>query len=118
MMKVKGNSVYNSEHALEFAKSIRGQYIISQALTIARGILKGYENDFELYNTDFDMLTDSDRKDRHVDKWNKLSARMEPSNRADMDFLLTAFPLYQIHETAVWESDSLDRREEDEKSEE
>ena len=80
--------------------------------------LKGYENDFELYNTDFDMLTDSDRKDRHVDKWNKLSARMEPSNRADMDFLLTAFPLYQIHETAVWESDSLDRREEDEKSEE
>ena len=117
-MKVKGKSVYNSEHALEFAKSIRGQYIISQALTIARGILKGYENEFELYDIDFDAIPGDDKKDHHVTKWNRLQARQEPSNRADMDFLLTAFPLYQIHETAVWESDSLDRREEDEKSEE
>ena len=117
-MKVKGKNIYNSEHALEFAKSVRGQYIISQALTIARGILKGHENEFELYDTDFDMLTDSDRKDHHVTKWNRLQARQEPSNRADMDFLLSAFPLYMIHEHSIWESDSLDRREEDENSEE
>ena len=58
------------------------------------------------------------KKDHHVTKWNKLSAMCEPSNRADMDFLLSAFPLYMIHQNEVWQSDSLDRREEDEKSEE
>jgi len=28
--------------------------------------------------------------------------RAEPSNRADMEFLLKAFPLYKIHEEAIW----------------
>jgi len=115
-MKVKGKNIYNSEHALEFAKSVRGQYIISQALRIARGVLRGYEVDFELYDKDFDMI--EDKKDHHVTKWNTLQAKQEPSNRTDMDFLLQAFPLYMIHEHSIWESDSLDRREEDENSEE
>ena len=31
--------------------------------------------------------------------------RAEPSNRADMEFLLKAFPLYGIHEQANWKED-------------
>ena len=76
-MKVKGKKIINSENALEFANSIRGQYIISQALTIANGVLETYEIDDDVM-------------------------RAEPSNRADMEFLLKAFPLYKIHEEAIW----------------
>jgi hypothetical protein len=85
-MRVKGKRIINSEDALEFANSIRGQYIISQALTIANGVLETYE-------VDEDVI------------------RAEPSNRADMEFLLKAFPLYKIHEVAIW------KEENDEKSE-
>ena len=77
-MRVKGKRIINSEDALEFANSIRGQYIISQALTIANGVLETYE-------VDEDVI------------------RAEPSNRADMELLLEAFPLYKIHEEAIWE---------------
>ena len=76
-MKVKGKRIINSEDALKFANSIRGQYIISQALTIANGVLETYE-------VDEDVI------------------RAEPSNRADMELLLEAFPLYKIHEEAIW----------------
>ena len=79
-MKVKGKRIINSEEALEFANSIRGQYIISQALTIANGVLETYEIDDDVM-------------------------RAEPSNRADMEFLLKAFPLYGIHEQANWKED-------------
>ena len=77
-MKIKGTGktgkVIVSEPALEFANTIRGQYIISQALTIARGVLVKYE------------------------EGNEMDLRYaEPSNRADMDYLLDAFPLYRIH---------------------
>ena len=85
-MRVKGKRIINSEDALEFANSIRGQYIISQALTIANGVLETYE-------VDEDVI------------------RAEPSNRADMEFLLKAFPLYKIHEVAIW------KEEDDEESE-
>ena len=79
MVKIKGagktGKVINSEDALEFAGTIRGQFIISQALTIARGVLAKYE------------------------EGNKMDLRYaEPSNRADMDYLLEAFPLYRIHD--------------------
>jgi len=78
-MKVKGTGktgkVINSESALEFANTIRGQYIISQALTYARNFLFRYERG---KNKDL----------RHA----------EPSNRADMDYLLEAFPLFKIHD--------------------
>ena len=80
-MRVKGKRIINSEDALEFANSIRGQYIISQALTIANGVLETYE-------VDEDVI------------------RAEPSNRADMEFLLKAFPLYKIHEVAIWKEDN------------
>ena len=80
-MRVKGKRIINSEEALEFANSIRGQYIISQALTIANGVLEAYEVDQD-------------------------SMRAEPSNRADMEFLLKAFPLYKIHEVAIWKEDN------------
>ena len=116
-MKVKGKNIYNSEQALEFAKSVRGQYIISQALTIARNVLRGYETDFEIWDNEFDEIPSDKRNDMHVTKWNKLQARMEPSNRSDMDFLLAAFPLYMIHEANIWANEGIDRREEDEKSE-
>ena len=44
-MRVKGKRIINSDEALGFANSIRGQYIISQALTIANGVLETYEID-------------------------------------------------------------------------
>ena len=80
-MRVKGKRIINSEEALEFANSIRGQYIISQALTIANGVLETYE-------VDEDVI------------------RAEPSNRADMELLLEAFPLYKIHEEAIWKENN------------
>ena len=115
-MKVKGKNIYNSEHALEFAKSVRGQYILSQALTIASNILKSYETEFDEYDKDFDLI--ENKKDHQVTKWNRLSERCEPSNRSDMNFLLAAFPLYMIHETDIWVNEGERRREEDENSEE
>ena len=114
-MKVKGKNIYNSEQALEFSKTVRGQYIISQALTIARNVLMGYENDFEIWDNEFDEIPSDKRNDKHVTKWNTLSARCEPSNRSDMDFLLSAFPLYKIHEHDVWGFDaSIDEDENEE----
>ena len=85
-MRVKGKKIINSEEALEFANSIRGQYIISQALTIANGVLEAYEVD-------------------------QNSIRAEPSNRADMEFLLEAFPLYKIHEETIWKEDDNEESE-------
>ena len=76
-MKVKGKKIINSEDALEFANSIRGQYIISQALVLASSVLETYEVKNDI-------------------------TRAEPSNRADMVYLLEAFPLYKIHEQAIW----------------
>ena len=80
-MKVKGKKIINSEDALEFANSIRGQYIISQALVIASDVLEKYEVDDDI-------------------------TRAEPSNRKDMEYLLRAFPLYRIHEQAIWEDNN------------
>ena len=80
-MKVKGKKIINSEDALEFANTIRGQYIISQALVMASNLLKSYE---DLDGTEWDVT------------------KIEPSNRADMETLIEAFPLYKIHEQAIW----------------
>ena len=77
-MKVKGKKIINNEEAAEFANSVRGQYIISQALVIASGVLERYEVEDDI-------------------------TRAEPSNRKDMEYLLRAFPLYRIHEQAIWE---------------
>ena len=79
-MKVKGKKIINNEEAAEFANSVRGQYIISQALVIASGVLEKYEVDEDITR--------------------------EPSNRKDMEYLLRAFPLYRIHEQAIWEDDN------------
>ena len=80
-MRIKGQSVYNDETALNFAKSVRGQYIISQALVIASNVLEKYEVEEDI-------------------------TKAEPSNRADMEYLLRAFPLYRIHEQAIWEDNN------------
>ena len=80
-MKVKGKRIISSEDALEFANTIRGQYIISQALVMASNLLKSYE---DLDGTEWDVT------------------KIEPSNRADMETLIEAFPLYKIHEQAIW----------------
>ena len=80
-MKVRGKRIINSDGAAEFANTIRGQYIVSQALVFGIEKLKRYE--------DKDSPMHSIRQ-------------AEPSNRADMEFLLEAFPLYRIHEEAVW----------------
>ena len=85
-MKVKGKRIINSEDALEFANSIRGQYIISHALVMASSELEKYE----------------------VDK-NKM--RSHKSNRLDMEFLLEAFPLYKIHEETIWKEDDNEESE-------
>ena len=80
-MKVKGKRIINTDEADEFANSIRGQYILSQALVIAVKQLKKYEDeDSALYSI----------------------RNAEPSNRADMESLLEAFPLYRVHEEAAW----------------
>lgn len=80
-MKVKGKRIINTDEAAEFANSMRGQYIISQALCISVKILRKYEDEASpLYSI-------------------RLS---EPSNRSDMEFLLDAFPLYKIHEKELW----------------
>ena len=84
-MKVRGKRVINTDEAAEFANSIRGQYILSQALVIGAKQLKKYEDeDSPLYSM----------------------RQAEPSNRADMEYLLEAFPLYRIHEEAAWEDNS------------
>ena len=80
-MRVKGKRIINTDEAAEFANSIRGQYILSQALVIAVKQLKKYE--------DKDSPLHSIRN-------------AEPSNRADMECLLEAFPLYRVHEEAAW----------------
>ena len=84
-MKVRGKRVINTDEAADFANSIRGQYILSQALVIGAKQLKKYEDeDSPLYSM----------------------RQAEPSNRADMEYLLEAFPLYRIHEEAAWEDNS------------
>ena len=80
-MKVKGKRIIKDDEAAEFANSIRGQYIISQALVFGIEKLKKYE--------DKDSVMFS-------------SVQSEPSNRADMEYLLEAFPLYKIHEQEIW----------------
>ena len=80
-MRVKGKRIINTDEAAEFANSIRGQYILSQALVIAVKQLKKYEDENSaLYSI----------------------RNAEPSNRADMESLLEAFPLYRVHEEAAW----------------
>ena len=80
-MKIKGKRIINTEEASEFANSVRGQYILSQALVIAVRQLKKYEDEESvLYSME----------------------NSEPSNRADMEYLLEAFPLCRVHEEAVW----------------
>ena len=44
-MRVKGKRIINTDEAAEFANTIRGQYIISQALVIAVRQLKKYEDE-------------------------------------------------------------------------
>ena len=87
-MKIKGKKVINNDEAAEFANSIRGQYIISQSLVIGLKELKRLEERDEPYP--------------------KYGTHAEPSNRKDMEFLLEAFPLYRIHEKAVWANDKFD----------
>ncbi len=83
-MKVKGKKIIDSEKAAEFANTIRGQYIISQALSIASEHLSKLEDRDEPYP----------KKGEHA----------QPSNNADMKYLLKAYPLYKIHEYK-WEED-------------
>ena len=81
MMRVKGKRVINSEEAAEFANTIRGQFIISQALCLGIKTLKKYEDKTSiLYSI----------------------GEAEPSNRMDMELLLDAFPLYGVMEPDLW----------------
>ena len=51
-------------------------------------------------------VDDKDKKEEdvhHIHTMKRLMAKCEPSNRADMQFLLKAFPLYQIHNPEIWE---------------
>mgnify|MGYP003146668336 FL=1 len=93
-MKVKGKRVLITDDAVEFARTIRGQYIISQALVLAHKVLKGYEEEV-------DRLFAEGKKMEDIP--NRYITRQEPSNRADMEYLLKAYPLYQIHNPEIWE---------------
>jgi hypothetical protein len=81
-MRVKGKRVINNEDAAEFANTLRGQFIISQALCLAIKHLEKYEDKKSiLYSIE----------------------QAEPSNRQDMMVLLDAFPLYRVMEQELWE---------------
>ena len=81
MMRVKGKRVINSDEAAEFANTLRGQFIISQALCLGITQLKKYEDKTSiLYSLQ----------------------QAEPSNRMDMESLLDAFPLYRVMEEELW----------------
>ena len=81
-MRVKGKRVINNEDAAEFANTLRGQFIISQALCLAIKQLEKYEDKKSiLYSI----------------------KQAEPSNRMDMMELLDAFPLYRVMEQELWE---------------
>ena len=96
-MWVKGSGlnakIISDGAALEFAGTIRGQYILSQALTIARDVLIKYETSEE-----------------------PLSQMAEPSNREDMDILLKAFPLYKIHDEIREEYKQIEEEKKNEKT--
>ena len=79
-MQVKGKRIFNKAEAAEFANTVRGQYIISQALVMAHKVLKDYESDND----------------------NFINGKAEPSNREDMELLIEAFPLYKIHDNSIW----------------
>ena len=81
-MRVKGKRVINNEDAAEFANTLRGQFIISQALCLAIKQLEKYEDKKSiLYSIE----------------------QAEPSNRQDMMVILDAFPLYRVMEQELWE---------------
>ena len=81
-MRVKGKRVINNEDAAEFANTLRGQFIISQALCLAIKQLEKYEDKKSiLYSIE----------------------QAEPSNRQDMMVLLDAYPLYRVMEQELWE---------------
>ena len=82
-MRVKGKRIIRDDVAKEFAITLRGQYIISQALVIASKALKRLEERDEPYP--------------------KYGQHAEPSNRKDMEYLIEAYPLYLIHENKLWE---------------
>ena len=85
------------KRARAFRNSIRGQFILSQALTIAIKHLKGLE----------------DRKDMFP----KYGEHAQPSNRADMEYLKRElYPIYDVvprSMKALHESDVAIRRESD-----
>ena len=65
-MKIKGKRIINTEEASEFANSVPGQYILSQALVFGIEKLKKYEDkDSPLHSI----------------------MRAEQSNRKDMEYL-------------------------------
>ena len=90
-MKIKGKRIINTEEASEFSNSVRGQYILSQALVFGIEKLKKYE--------------DKDSPMHSI-------MRAEPSNRKDMEYLLDAFPLYRLHEREIWYPEEVKKMEE------
>ena len=96
-MKIKGKRVIITDEASEFANTISGQYILSQALVLAHKVLKGYEDELDR-KIDEGKVAGAIKKDipRHY------TIRCEPSNRLDMELLIKAYPLYKIHEPEIW----------------
>ena len=90
-MKVKGKRIISNESAADFANTVRGQYIISQALTIgAKELIKLEERN---------------------EPFPEEAQHAEPSNRKYMEYLLLAFPLYGIHENNSWEDNNINKEE-------
>ena len=81
-MRVKGKRVIRNDNASEYALTLRGQYIISQALVIASTELK--------------------RLEERDDPYPEYGQHAEPSNRKDMEYLIDAYPLYMIHKQETW----------------
>ena len=70
------------------------------------GVLKTYNNYEEIPNEELEELNQIAVKQlkKYEDKDSPLHSirNAEPSNRADMECLLEAFPLYRVHEEAAW----------------
>ena len=92
-MKIKGKRIIITDEASEFSNTMRGQYILSQALVLAHKVLKGYEDEL-------DRRIDEGKEMKDIPK--HYIVRCEPSNRLDMELLIKAYPLYKIHEPEIW----------------
>ena len=79
-MKIKGKRVIITDEASEFANTMRGQYIISQALVLAHKVLEGYERELDRRIDEGKEMkdeTDPDSYENKSEKFGKYEDNLE-----------------------------------------